>query len=119
MTKDCPTCNGNGCVTTERKTLGGIRTMEVSCFSCYGSGKEVIRTTYKGIDIAKIDENSFYMCSLQSEYPSLERCHTVLDQLEVEMAELNNEMDDDEKFTSLKDYCEDYLRENDSTEYNG
>ena len=69
------------------------------------------RFTYKTLEVVEVEPNVVTVVDLRSEFCSVKQAKAAIDSLEKEMNELNEEMDEDEKFPNLKEYCEDYLAE--------
>jgi hypothetical protein len=105
---------GIGSIMDQRKTLGGVRVIEIICPECVGTGDELEKLEYKGLTITVYDDNHYYVNELHSEFLSFKSARCAIEDVEKDMNEHNAEMDEeDDKFTSLKEYCQDYLAEMD------
>jgi len=107
----CPTCKGKTTVVIPTKTLAGYRDVERTCFSCYGSGLDVIRHEYKGLEVVEVREREVFVVDLKSDFVTIQGAKNAIDSVEKEYIEINADLDEDEKYPSLKEYCADYLAE--------
>jgi hypothetical protein len=109
----CSTCNGTKKISIERMTLGGLRQVERTCYSCYGYGKQVVRTEYKSLGVVRIEEHKFFVCALASEFTSLKGAQHAIDSVHEDWLRFNEESEPEDRFPTLQEYCDDYLREMD------
>lgn len=107
----CKNCLGIGEVIVQRKTLAGVRTLEKQCPVCYGTGSKLPREVYEGLIIVKV-HGVFTVEELASDFVTLKSAKAAIDEVKRDMEIHNGEQEyDEDKFSTVKEYCEIYLQE--------